>query len=113
MQLHRIGQSYITLTNVNVFHHPNVPSGSRNIGTSQHVQSLSGGDYVVGEFTGPAAKKFILVVNKSLTTNAAINVTFKTAGSIDRVDSATGQLQPFTQGQALLPGEGMLLKLVN
>ena len=84
---------------------------ARGIATSQHVQSLSGGDYVVGEFTDPAAKKFIMVVNKSLTTNATLNVTFKTAGTIYRVNSATGQLQLFSQGQTLLPGEGMLLKL--
>lgn len=113
MQLHRLGQTYITLTNNNVFHHPYVPSGSRNIGTSQHVQSLTGGDFVVGEFTDPAARKFILVANKSLTSNATLNVTFKTAGTIYRVSSATGQLELFTQGQTLLPGEGALLKLVN
>jgi hypothetical protein len=86
---------------------------ARGIATSQHVQSLSGGDYVVGEFTDPAAKKFLMVVNKSLTTNASINVTFKTAGTIYRLNSATGQLQLFSQGQTVLPGEGMLLKLVN
>jgi hypothetical protein len=120
MQMHRIGQTYITLTNNNVFHHPNVPPGqpymnhpARGLATSQHVQTISGGDFVVGEFTDPADEKFILVVNKSLTTNATINVTFKSAGTIQRVNSANGQLQPFTQGQSLLPGEGMLLKLVN
>ena len=101
-----------------MFHHPNVPPGqpymnypARGISTSQHVQSISGGDYVVGEFTGSFAKKFLMVVNKSLTTNATLNVSFKTAGTIYRLNSATGQLQPFTQGQALLPGEGILLKL--
>jgi hypothetical protein len=118
LQMHRIGQTYITLTYLNVFHYPNVPPGqpymnypARGIGTSQHLQSLSGGDYAVGEFTNPSSKKWILVVNKSLTTNATLNVTFKTAGTIYRVNSATGQLQLFSQGQTLLPGEGMLLKL--
>ena len=27
LQMHRIGQTYITLTNQNVFHYPNVPAG--------------------------------------------------------------------------------------
>jgi len=118
LQMHRIGQTYITLAYQNVFHYPNVPAGQpymnypgRGIATSQHVQSLSGGDYVVGEFTGPSSKKWIMVVNKSLTTNATLNVTFKSAGTIYRLNSATGQLQLFSQGQTLLPGEGMLLKL--
>ena len=33
------------------------------------------------------------------------------AGTIKYVDPATGQLLNFTQGQTLLPGSGLLMKL--
>ncbi|MFL7792624.1 MAG: hypothetical protein AB8I69_10830 [Anaerolineae bacterium] len=115
MQLHRIGPIYLTLNSVYVFHYPNVPYGGKSISASQFVQSISGGDYCVGEFYDGASTPYLMVVNKSLTSDANLSLTLKSAyaGTLYRVNSATGQLQLFTPGQTLLPGEGMLLKIVN
>jgi hypothetical protein len=119
MQIHRIGQMYVGLTHQNVFHHPTVPTGlqwmeygSKGLSQSLYVSNITGGDFVVGEFTGPSSTKYLMVVNKSLSNNANINVTYKTSvGTVKYINPATGQLQNFTQGQTLLPGAGVLLKL--
>lgn len=112
MAIHRIGPTYLGLTNIQVFHTGGVPSGGRGISSSTYVSSISGGSYCVGEFRDSASKPFLMVVNKSLSSNASLNITLKPAysGTLYYVDASTGQLQTFTQGRTLLPGEGILLK---
>jgi hypothetical protein len=110
LQLHRIGPIYITLNHVNTFHWPNVPSGCKNISTSNYVQSISGGDFCVGEFYDPSGHPYIVLVNKSLTSTSSFNVTFNQAGTMYRVNSATGTLETLESNEKYLnPGEGMLI----
>ena len=81
----------------------------------QAVDSMSGGSYCVGEFYDASSTPYLMVVNKSVTSNASLNITLKSAyqGTIYYVDSSTGQLQLFTQGHTLEAGEGVLLKVVQ
>lgn len=113
LQLQNILPVYITLKNVNVFHHPNVPDGSQGIATSKFIESVEGGgDFVVGEFEGPDGQQFAMVVNRDLHKSTPFQVKFKEDGEIQRVSAYTGQINPW-QGEDrwLAAGQGMLLCL--
>ena len=110
MEMHRIGPVYITLKNVNAFH-LNPPKWCSGIETSRFVQSLGGGDFLVGEFEDAKGRPFIMIVNKDLTQPARFELTLKKTGKVKFVDAQTGKLRPLKPGQTeLSPGQGILLK---
>jgi hypothetical protein len=110
LQIHKLGPVYITLRSVNVFHHPDVPEGSRRIDTSRHIAEVAGGDLLVGEFDDPDGRPYAMVVNKSRTTSCAYSVKFKNGGEILMVNAYTGATHAWRGEQNwLAPGQGMLL----
>ena len=110
MEMHRIGPVYITLKNVNAFH-LNPPKWCSGIETSRFVQSLGGGDFLVGEFEDAKGRPFIIIVNKDLTQPARFELTLKKTGKVKFVDAKTGKLRPLKPSQTQLsPGQGILLK---
>lgn len=110
LQIHKLAPTYITLESVNVFHHPNVPDGCRGIDTSRHIKSVSGGDFVVGEFEGPKGEPFVLVVNKDLHKSINFAMEFKTAGPVIQTNSYTGRQHAWRgENNWLAAGQGMLL----
>lgn len=110
MQIHKLGPTYLKLKSVGVFHHPNVPSGCRGIADSKLIESVEGGDLLVGEFVNPEGKPYAIIVNKSLTQNAAINIKFKNAGEVWKVNPYTGEPRAFAgEDPWLAPGQGMML----
>jgi len=112
MQIHALGPTYIKLKSVNVFHHPNVPAGCQGIDTSRFIKSVGGGDVVVGEFTGPEGKPYVIAVNKDLHKSMALELTPKTAGPITHINQYTGRPKPW-QGEDvwLAAGQGVMLEL--
>ena len=112
LHIHRLGPTYLKLTSVNVFHHPQGPKGSRGIKTSKHLSKLTGGNFVVGEFLGPGKRPSVLVVNKDLQRSVAFQVAFRSPGTVRLTNAYTGQLTAFGGEHAwLAPGQGMLLTL--
>lgn len=111
MQIHRLGPVYLQLHSVNVFHYPQIPVGCHGIQTSHYLKGLKGdGNYLVGEFEGPAGKPYFLVVNKSLTRSAHYWPILKTNGKLMKVSSFTGDVGPWSaENDWLAPGQGMLL----
>ena len=112
LQLHKLGPVYLTLKNVNVFHHPNVPRGCSGMKSSKLGMDVSGDDLLVGEFKNPQGKPFAMVVNKSLHKSTVYQVKFRGAGRIMRVNSFTGNVGPWLGEDCwLAPGQGALLCL--
>ncbi|MCG3150151.1 MAG: hypothetical protein PCFJNLEI_03629 [Verrucomicrobiae bacterium] len=111
-QLHQLGPTYVTLTSLNVFHHPNVPAGSQGLASSQWLTELTGNDLLVGEFVDPQGRPFVLVVNKSLQRSCSYHLQFRQPGQVQVVNSYTGTVE-IRSGEHnwLAPGQGMLLFL--
>jgi len=112
LQIHKLGPTYIKLKSINVFHHPEVPAGCSGIATSKLLASVTGGNLLVGEFTGPGGQPFVMVVNKDLHKSTAFGVQFKDAGQMLRVSAYTGNTDPWGGEDCwLAAGHGMLLCL--
>jgi hypothetical protein len=66
----------------------------------------------VGEFEGRNRQPFVLVVNKSLHHSVSFSLRFKKPGSIDKISSYTGRIEPLAgENNWLAAGQGMLLCL--
>jgi len=110
LQIHKLAPIYLTLKSVNVFHHPNVPSGCRGMDSSKFLSQLHGGDLMAGEFEGPEGAQFVLVVNKNLHRSTPFGLQFKSSGPVGMVNSYSGHKQPWAgENIWLAPGQGMLL----
>ena len=95
-----------------MFHHPDVPSGCAGLATSKHVNEITGGSFVVGEFEGPGGEPCVIAVNKSLRESVALAIKFKAPGRIVHVNSYSGRAHPW-QGEDvwLAAGQGALLRV--
>ncbi len=113
-QLHRLGPTYVTLTSLNVIHHPHVPTGCAGLTTSRWLSELTGGDLLAGEFVDPAGRPFVLVVNKNLQRATAFGLKFKQPGKIYMINAYTGTRELWqAEHNWLAPGQGQLLYLEN
>lgn len=112
LQLHRLMPTYLTLKSVSVFHHPDVPAECAPARMAKHVDQVSGGSFVVGEFEAPNGMPYAMIVNKSLRESAALGVKFKTPGRIVQVNTYTGRTHDYSgENVWLAPGQGVLVGL--
>jgi hypothetical protein len=112
LQIHRLGPTYIALKSINVFHHPEVPSGCSGIATSKLLASVTGGNLLIGEFEGPKGQPFVMVVNKDLHKSTAFGLKFKEEGQIQKVNQYAGGIGAWGGEDCwLAPGQGALLCL--
>jgi hypothetical protein len=112
LQLHKLGPTYLKLKSVNVFHHGQVPEGCLDDTTSVNLAEVSGGELLVGEFTGADGHPAVLVVNKDLHNSTSFGARFKQPGQVMMVNPYTGALQPFAgENGWLAAGQGTLLVL--
>jgi hypothetical protein len=110
LQLHRLGPTYLQLSSQNVFHHGQVPEGCRDLGSSQLLARLDGGNLLVGEFAGPGQREAVMVVNKDLARSTAFELEFKRPGHVTLVSPYSGAESAWAGEQCwLAPGQGMLL----
>lgn len=111
-QLHRIGQVYVKLRSIGVFHYPDVPAGCVSIEASRWLEHVDGGNLLVGEFEGPEAQPYVMVVNKSLQESVELVIRFREAGRVQFVSPYTGQMANWApDNHWLAPGQGLLLCL--
>lgn len=112
LQIRKLVPVYIQLKSVNVFHHPEVPEHCRGLDSSVYVQSIEGGNFVVGEFEGPGKEPYVIVVNKDLHKSFPFAVSFKEKGDLFMINSYSGKTVPWVgENNWLAAGQGMLLKL--
>ncbi len=112
LQIHQLGPTYLKLKSVNVFHTPNVPQYCSGMETSKHLSEISGGNFVVGEFTGPANQPVVIIVNKDIHKSTGFQFKFKEQGTVMMTSPYTGETRPFGGENSWLgPGCGVLLSL--
>lgn len=112
LQLHRLGPVYLTLTSINVFHHPEVPAGCKGIESSRLLKKVEGSNLLIGEFEGVGGQPFVIIVNKDLHQSTSFSLEFKEAGKIQRVSAYTGGIDAWVGEDCwLAAGQGMLLCL--
>lgn len=112
LQIHQLAPTYLKLKSVNVFHHPNVPALCSGIDTAKYVAEVSGGDFLVGEFMGPNATPYVMLVNKDIRKSTSFGVKFKKEGQVMMTNAYTGLTTPLAGENGWLgPGQGVLLSL--
>ncbi|MBX7247323.1 MAG: hypothetical protein K1X53_17645 [Candidatus Sumerlaeaceae bacterium] len=110
LQIHALAPEYLKLKSINTFHHPTLPPGCRGLDSSRYLKGLSGGELLVGEFEQADGKPAMIVVNKSLTRAAMIDVALKKPGKIRMVNPYSGGIGNWDgENNWLAPGQGILL----
>lgn len=97
------------------YHFGDVPQ--RNHGPSEKslVKALPGGtEWIVGDFTHEDGSRWVMIVNKDLSSSHVANVEFTVpVKEVQYVSAATGKLGKYPSPYFYLaPGQGVLLKLV-
>lgn len=109
LQIHQLAPTLARLKSINVFHCPTVPHDCQGSATAKLVASISGGQFLVGEFDG-GDRDYVMVVNCSLADSAALSFAFKSPGPIEMVNTYNGFIQPWTgENVWLAAGQGVLL----
>ena len=114
LQMHQLLPTYLKLKHINVFHHPNVPAGCSGIDTSRHIESIAGGNFLLGEYMGPNSTPYVMIVNKDIHKSCGFSVKFKKQGQAMMTNSSTGLTVPLGGENFFLgPGQGVLLSLAK
>lgn len=111
LQIHQLAPVYTKLKSVNVFHNKNIPIGCKGIDSSKFIKEITGGDFLVGEFTSPDGTPYVMVVNKDFNHNANAHIVFKDKGDIMLTSAWTGVTKKFTDWPWFGPGQGLLISL--
>jgi len=110
LQIHSLVPVYGKLKSVNVFHIGTIPRNGQGIDSAKLIESVKGKSLLVGEFVDNSGKPYAMVVNKSVQSSVAFDVTFKTSGNIMIVSQFNQGQVPFSGEQKwLAPGCGVLL----
>jgi len=114
-QVQNLAPHLLKLRSDDVYHvAPSAPDANRRATSSTLLASLSGPEYVVGEFTHEDGSRYMMIVNRSMTEQAHVNVTFPAyVEKVEFVDTRTGKLDRWENYYWLSPGQGVLLKLTG
>jgi hypothetical protein len=121
-----LGYTLLNLTSTGVYHTANpLPSGTTNISSSTMVQSISGGQWIVGEFRDAQSRKFLMLVNRNYSGAQTGTFVLKSlvpavqdVFEISKVTSEEAPISGYNAGtrtftMSFLPGEGRLFRLVQ
>ncbi len=112
LQVHSLAPTYCQLKSVNVFHTGHIVRNGRGIETAKLVESISNESLLVGEFTHPDGKPYVMVVNKNMHSSIVFDIAFKEKGRIMIVSQFNQGRVPFQGEQKwLAPGCGVLLTI--
>jgi len=111
-QLARLGPTLLKLTSNAVYHFGDVPAGCAGPGETSLVKTIAG-SMLVGDFTHEDGSRYVLIVNKDLSSSIPCAPQFRDPPSrLERVSPYTGTLVPSEGEQIwLAPGQGALLKV--
>lgn len=90
-----------------------MPAGNHGPTDKTLIKTISGGEYVVGDFTHEDGSRYVMVVNKSLLHSSIPSYEFRSpAKSLEYVCPISGKTKPFIAwAYGLAPGQGVLIKL--
>src|SRR5690606_2899917 len=115
-QVQNLAPHLLRLRSDDVYHvGPTVPDANRGATSSTLIASLTGPEYVVGEFTHEEdGSRYVMIVNRSMTEQAHVNLTFPSyVEKVEFVDTRKGELDDWENYYWLSPGQGVLLKLTG
>lgn len=115
-QVQNLAPHLLRLRSDDVYHlAPTVPDANRGATSSTLIASLTGPEYVIGEFTHEVdGSRYVMIVNRSMTAQAHVNVTFPPyVEKAEFVDTRTGKLDRWENYYWLSPGQGVLIKLTG
>jgi hypothetical protein len=122
-QINALALVMTAFTPVGVYHFPTVPQGCRPLADSKYIAAItvssgrndssSHGEFLEGEFAGPAGVVYSLLVNKDLSRSYQFEVKLRSgAPPISIVSSMSGKERPIRPGlEWIAPGAGVLLRL--
>ncbi len=113
LQIQKLAPTILQLACDDVYHIGAIPRGGKAPPTNSLVATVSGENFVVGEFTHRDSSRYVMIVNKDVTKSRPCLPQFRKAPKrLQHVSPYTGALTPF-EGEYvwLAPGQGVLLKL--
>jgi hypothetical protein len=112
MQVQKLGPFLMQLTTDEVYHIGEVPASCEAAPTNSLVASVSGDNWLVGDFTHSDGSRYVMIVNKNLTKARPVSAQFRRPPKrLLHVCHYNGELIPF-EGEYvwIAPGQGVLLK---
>lgn len=112
-QVQNLAPHLLRLRSDRVYHMGgSVPAANEGATSSSLIASLTGPEFVVGEFTHEDSSRYVMIVNRSMTEQTHVNVKFPPyVEKAEFVDSRTGKLDRWENYYWLSPGQGVLIKL--
>jgi hypothetical protein len=114
-QIQNMAPVYLKLRSDDVYHiGSTIPDRNHGPTETNLVKSLPKGEFVVGDFTHEDGRRFVMIVNKSLTASFACAPEFNAAPKqIRYVSPITSEIKSYQYPKYyfLAPGQGVLLQL--
>jgi len=112
LQIHSLAPVYTKLKSINVFHTGTITRNGQGIESAKLVESISNASLLVGEFSHPDGKPYVMVVNKDMHSSIVFDIELKKKGRIMIVSQFNQGRVPFQGEQKwLAPGCGVLLTI--
>jgi hypothetical protein len=114
-QVHHLAPVLLKLESNDVYHIGGaIPEFNHGPNETSLVKNVPNGEFVVGDFThGENGKRYVMVVNRSMTQSTACVPEFSTPPSkVNYISPITGKSEPYLAwAYYLAPGQGVLLEL--
>ena len=112
-QIQNIGPTLLKLRSDDVYHIGVIPEKHHGASDKTLVKDVPGGEFIVGDFTHEDGSKYVMIVNKSITTSFPCNPIFNILPKkLQVVSSWNGKLKKYpTPWYWLAPGQGVLLRI--
>jgi hypothetical protein len=113
LQIQKLAPTLLQLRSDAVYHFGQIPSGANGPPTNSLVSSISGDNFLVGDFTHRDGSRYLMVVNKDLAKSRPCLPQFRKAPrQVQHVSAYSGTISPFEGEDVWLPpGGGVLLKV--
>lgn len=113
LQILKIAPAYLQLTSDDAYHIGAIPAGNHGPSTNNLIASVSGDNFLVGDFTHRDGSRYAVIVNKDLAHSRPASPQFrKPPRRVQFVSPYSGELLPFEGDYTwLAPGQGVLIKI--
>ena len=96
LQIQKLGPTLLKLETDDVYHIGDVPAHCKGSPTNSLVSSVSGGSFLVGDFTHEDGSRYVLIVNKDLAKSHPCSPQFrKPPRRVQHISPYSGSLTPF------------------
>ena len=113
LQVQNLGPTLLQLTSDDVYHIGKIPTGAKGPPTNSLISTVTGDDFLVGEFAHRNGARYVMIANKEFAKSRICSPQFRKAPKrLQHISPYTSELTPF-EGEYvwLAPGQGVLLKV--